>query len=42
VTTPGGAAKTDTNGHAVPIEGATSITVDSGKKLQGKPAGTPQ
>jgi len=42
VTTPGGAAKTDPDGHAVPIEGASSITVDTGKKLQGKPAGTKQ
>lgn len=42
VTTPGGQAKTDADGHAVKADGATAINIDTGKKIQGKPQGTPQ
>jgi cytochrome b6-f complex iron-sulfur subunit len=42
VTTPGGAVKTDDDGHAVKIDGATAIAIDTGRKIAGKPQGTPQ
>jgi cytochrome b6-f complex iron-sulfur subunit len=42
VTTPGGTNKTNADGNAIKIDGATVIAVDTGKKIQGKPAGTPQ
>jgi len=40
--TPGGTAKTDADGGPVKVDGATTISIDTGRKLQGKPAGTPQ
>lgn len=42
VTTPGGAVKTDADGGPVKVDGATVVAIDTGKKLQGKPAGTKQ
>jgi cytochrome b6-f complex iron-sulfur subunit len=42
VTTPAGPVITDADGHAVSVDGATSISIDTGKKLQGKAAGTTQ
>ena len=42
VKTPGGQVKTDSDGHAVKADGATGITIDTGKKILGKPQGTPQ
>jgi len=35
VTTPGGTNKTDPTGHAVKVDGATSIAIDTGKKILG-------
>ncbi len=42
VQTASSANKTDADGHAVPLDGAKSVQVDTGKKIQGKPAGTSQ
>ena len=42
ITVPGGTNKTDADGGPVKVEGATAIAVDTGKKIMGKPAGTPQ
>lgn len=41
VTTPGGTAKTNANGGPVKVEGATAITIDTGKKIMGWPEGSP-
>jgi len=41
VTTPSGTNKTDATGHAVKVDGATSIAVDTGKKIQGISLGAP-
>ncbi|MEP7284604.1 MAG: Rieske 2Fe-2S domain-containing protein [Chloroflexota bacterium] len=38
VTTSGGPVKTDADGEAVKVDGATAISVDTGKKILGKPA----
>jgi cytochrome b6-f complex iron-sulfur subunit len=40
VTKPGGTDKTNANGGPVNIEGATSIAVDTGKKIKGWPEGS--
>jgi len=42
VTTPSGTFTTDKDGGPVKVDGATAIAVDTGKKIMGKPAGTPQ
>ncbi len=42
VTTPGGSNKTNADGNAVKVDGASAIAVDTGKKIMGKPAGTAQ
>lgn len=42
VTIPDGLVATDSDGHAVKIDGALSIRVNTGKKILGKPVGTPQ
>ena len=41
VTTPSGTNKTDAGGHAVKIDGATAIAIDTGKKIQGIALGAP-
>jgi cytochrome b6-f complex iron-sulfur subunit len=41
VTTASGSVKTDSAGHAVKIDGATGIAVDTGKKIQGVALGAP-
>ncbi|SRR5581483_8604833 len=40
VTTPGGTTKTNTNGGPVKVEGATALTIDTGKKIKGWPEGS--
>ena len=42
VTVPGGLNTTDADGGPVKMDGAKTIAVDTGKKILGKPAGTPQ
>lgn len=37
VTTPGGTNKTDAIGHPVPVDGASAIAIDTGKKIRGQP-----
>lgn len=41
VTTPSGTNKTDAAGHAVKVDGATSIAIDTGKKILGVSLGAP-
>ncbi len=42
VTTPSGSVTTNADGNPVKIDGATSISVDTGKKILGKPTGVSQ
>ncbi len=41
VTVPGGARKTTPTGGPVDIKGATSVAIDTGKKIKGWPEGSP-
>jgi cytochrome b6-f complex iron-sulfur subunit len=42
VTTPGGSNKTSVTGGPVKVDGASSIDIDTGKKIKGFPEGSPK